>query len=242
MRSALVATVSHELRSPLTAIAGYTDTLLNAGPWDDATEQQFLEIVAQSAAKLAGLVDNLLDAARVEAGVLHVEPEPVRLERLLEHVVAQRRALAHNHPLHLNIQPELPLANVDPQRVDQILVNLVDNAIKYSPAGGPITISLSGTPDSLKVGVSDRGVGLTQDQTERLFQRFYRVEGSLSRSTKGVGLGLYICRSLVEAHGGRIWVDSQPGEGSTFWFTLPTLIAADLNSVPELRTQVEVVV
>lgn len=240
MRSALVATVSHELRSPLTAIAGYTDTLLNAGPWDADLERQFLEIIAQSAAKLAGLVDNLLDAAKVEAGVLRVELEPVRVERLVEQVVTPRRILAPDHPLRVEIDPGLPLANADPVRIEQVLANLVDNAIKYSPNGGPITITARHHADGLRIDVADRGIGLTREQSERLFERFYRVEGALSRTTRGVGLGLFICRSLVEAHGGRIWVESELGKGSTFCFTLPTLSEATelVAAGPSERTKV----
>jgi signal transduction histidine kinase len=229
MRNAFVATVSHELRSPLTAIAGYTDTLLHSGPWDADTEREFLEIVARSAGKLAGLVDNLLDTARVEAGVLHLEREPVRVERIAEQVVAHRRALAPNHLLWVEFSPGLPLADADPVRVEQVLVNLVDNAIKYSPAGGPITIRISDNGNGLTIGVSDCGVGVTQGEAERLFERFYRADSSLTRTTRGVGLGLFICRSLIEAHGGRIWVESRPDVGSTFWFTLPILAG-----VPEL--------
>ncbi len=223
MRSAFVATVSHELRSPLTAISGYTDTLLSAGPWDSSTQREFLEIIAQSAARLANLVDNLLDAAKVEAGVLQLEREPVRVERIAERVLAQRRALNPLHPLQLDVERELPLAEADPVRVEQVLANLVDNAIKYSPDGGPISVSIATNAGMLRIRVSDRGVGVSQEQAKRLFERFYRAEGSLRRTTRGVGLGLYICRSLVEAHGGRIWVESQPGRGSTFWFTLPIL-------------------
>src|SRR5579864_791795 len=223
MRSAFVATVSHELRSPLTAIAGYTDTLLTAGPWDVETQREFLEIVAQSAAKLAGLVDNLLDAAKVEAGVLELQREPVRVERIAQQVVSQRRALAQKHSLQLEVDSDLPLAEADPGRVEQVLANLVDNAIKYSPEGGTITVRVGLADGALRISVSDQGVGVTPEQAERLFERFYRADSSLRRTTRGVGLGLFICRSLVEAHGGRIWVDSKPGRGSTFWFTLPRL-------------------
>jgi signal transduction histidine kinase len=226
MRSAFVATVSHELRSPLTAISGYTDTLLNSGPWDTDTERDFLEIVARSATKLTGLVDNLLDAAKVEAGVLQVEREPVRIERVAEQVIAQRRALVPDHPLSLEVQPGLPLVEADPVRVEQVLANLVDNAIKYSPAGGHVTIHLGAVGDSVEVSVSDHGVGISAENAQRLFDRFYRVDGAVARSTRGVGLGLFICRALVEAHGGRIWVESQPGRGSTFRFTLPALAEA----------------
>jgi signal transduction histidine kinase len=222
MRSALVSTVSHELRSPLAAITGYTDTVLHGGPWDAETEREFLEIVAASAEKLSRLVDNLLDAAKMEAGVLRLEREPVRVERIAERVVAHRRALTPDHPLTVEAEAGLPLADADPMRVEQVITNLVENAIKYSPAGGPITVRVTGGA-AITVSVSDRGVGIAPEHAERLFERFYRAEGDLTRTTKGVGLGLYICRSLVEAHGGRIWVESTPGQGSTFTFTLPVL-------------------
>jgi two-component system sensor histidine kinase ResE len=223
MRSALVSTVSHELRSPLTAIKGYTDTLLQSGPWDASTEREFLEIVAQSAEKLSNLVDNLLDAAKLEAGVLHLEPEPVRVERIAERVVAQRRPLTADHALRVETEPDLPLAYADPARVEQVICNLVENAIKYSPAGGPITVRV-GSGDALTVSVTDRGGGIASEHLPHLFERFYRVDNRLTRGARGVGLGLFICKSLVEAHGGRIWVESRPGAGSTFAFTLPAFV------------------
>ena len=230
MRSALVSTVSHELRSPLTAIKGYTDSLLDGGPWDEATERELLEIIAASADKLAALVDNLLDAAKLEAGVLSLEPEPVRVERIAERVVEHRRKLAPAHDLRVEARteqateeaPGLPLAWADPLRVEQVIANLVDNAIKYSPDGGPVTVRVGGG-EQIIVSVSDAGIGIAPEEAERLFERFYRVDNRLARSTKGVGLGLFICRSLVEGQGGRIWVASEPGRGTTFSFTLPVL-------------------
>jgi signal transduction histidine kinase len=222
MRTALISTVSHELRSPLTAIKGYTDSLLDAGPWDSATEREFLQIIAESADKLSGLVDNLLDAAKMEAGVLRLDREPVRVERVVWQVATHKRALAPNHPIEVAIREHLPLADADPVRVEQVVTNLVENAIKYSPEGGAITVSVRGG-QQLTVSVRDHGVGISAEHADRLFERFYRVDSGLSRSTKGAGLGLYICRSLVEAHGGRIWVESVPGQGSTFSFTLPAL-------------------
>src|SRR5581483_4604318 len=144
MRTALVSTVSHELRSPLTSIKGYTDTLLDGGPWDDATEREFLEIIRISSEKLSGLVDNLLDAAKMEAGVLKLEQEPVRVERIVQQVVSHKKLLAPNHPLSAEIEPDLPMANADPFRLEQVITNLVENAIKYSPDGGPITVRVRG--------------------------------------------------------------------------------------------------
>lgn len=223
MRSALIATVSHELRSPLTAITGYTDTLLHDGPWDMDTQREFLEVISVSAGRLSALVDNLLDAATLDSGGLRLQREPVRLERVAEHVLAARRLLAGQCSLHLETRPGLPLADADPIRVEQVLANLVDNAIKYSPHGGAIKVRINADAEGmLTISVADHGMGIPSEHLEHLFERFYRVETG-GRSVRGVGLGLYICRSLVESHGGRIWVDSQPGLGSTFAFTLPPL-------------------
>ena len=229
MRSALVASVSHELRSPLTAITGYTDTLLHDGPWEENTRREFLEVVAISAARLAALVDNLLDAATLEAGALRLQREPVRVERVAERVLAARRLLAGTCTLHLETRPGVPLADADPLRVEQVLANLVDNAIKYSPDGGAIRVKVGTTPDgAVLVSVSDQGMGVPADHQAHLFERFYRVESG-RRAIKGVGLGLFICRSLVESHGGTIWVESEPNRGSTFFFTLPALIDSPID-------------
>ena len=223
MRSALLATVSHELRSPLTAICGYTDTLLHDGPWDESTQREFLEVVALSASRLSALVDNLLDAATLEAGVLRLQREPVRVERIAERVLAQRRLLASGFSLHLETRPGLPLVDADPLRVEQVLANLVDNAIKYSPQGGQIRVRVMGQEDEqLAISVADRGGGIAAEHLDRLFDRFYRVDGTRA-GIKGAGLGLFICKSLVESHGGRIWVESRLGVGSTFTFTLPVI-------------------
>jgi signal transduction histidine kinase len=232
MRSALLATVSHELRSPLTAISGYTDTLLQDGPWDEQTQREFLEVIALSASRLSALVDNLLDAATLEAGALRLQREPVRVERIAERVLAQRRLLARGFTLHLETRPGLPLADADPLRVEQVLANLVDNAIKYSPHGGPIRVRVS-SPDeaTVAISVSDRGAGIPPEHLEHLFERFYRVEGS-GAGIKGAGLGLFICKNLVGSHGGAITVESDVGVGTTFTFTLPALTRAAAELAP----------
>jgi signal transduction histidine kinase len=236
MRSALVATVSHELRSPLTAITGYTQTLLHDGPWDAATEREFLEVVALSAARLSALVDNLLDAATLDAGVLRLQREPVRVERLAERVLAQRRLLSGACTLELETRPGVPVADADPLRVEQVLANLVDNAIKYSPGGGTVRVRVlaAAGEDAVLVTVADEGVGIPADAAAQLFERFFRVDGGLP-GVKGVGLGLYICRSLVESHGGRIWVESRPGAGSIFAFTLPAVVQLTDDEPPPER-------
>jgi signal transduction histidine kinase/HAMP domain-containing protein len=230
MRSALVATVSHELRSPLTAIKGYTDTLLQGGPWNAETEREFLGIVATSAEKLSGLVDNLLDAAQLEAGVLNLHQEPARVERIAQQVVRQRQPLTLDHQLQVEVSPHLPLAEADPVRVEQVITNLVDNAIKYSPEGGLITIRVVEDEETVIVSVSDCGIGIAPEHLEHLFERFYRAESDSTAKIKGLGLGLYICKGLVEAHGGHMWVESQLGVGSTFFITLPKLADTERNA------------
>jgi signal transduction histidine kinase len=230
LRAALLSTVSHELRSPLTAIKGYTSTLLHGGPWDEETTREFLAIVDASADKLDHLVEGLLDAAQAEAGALRVEREPIRIEQIARRVIAQQSPLAPKHSLRLEAPDGLPLAEADPLRVEQVLTNLVENAIKYAPAGGPITIWIRDGAQ-LTVGVRDRGPGIPPEHADRLFERFYRVSAGADGAARGLGLGLAICKGLVEAHDGRIWMESAPGAGSTFTFTLPKLGGLDRDEV-----------
>jgi two-component system sensor histidine kinase ResE len=236
-RSAFVATVSHELRAPLTVIQGYSETLmddLQQGWWDPQAERELLEIVRASADTLGRLVENLLDAATLEAGILRLQQEPVRVERIAEQVVSRRGALASHHDLRVEAAPGLPLAAADPLRVEQVITNLVDNALKYSPAGGTITVQITcvSGETQLLVSVIDSGVGLAPEEAERVFERFYRAGEPIGGSPRGVGLGLFLCKRLVEAQGGRIWVESTAGVGSTFRFTLPALV--DLDDVLDL--------
>lgn len=220
MRSALIATVSHELRSPLTAIKGYGESLLSAGPWDAATEREFLQVIIESADRLAELVDNLLDAARLESGTLALAREPVQLGPLVRRLVESRRPLAPQHQFDLDIDEPLPLVNGDPRRLTQVVANLLDNAVKYTPQGGPIRVALRGG-DRVTIAVTDRGIGIPPDALPHLFARFYRAENAAVAGMRGTGLGLFICRSLVEAHGGAVHVSSTLGAGSVFTVELP---------------------
>jgi two-component system phosphate regulon sensor histidine kinase PhoR len=225
MRSALISNVSHELRSPLTSIKGYVETLIQGGPWDPDEEREFLGIISTAADKLASLVDNLLDAAKMEAGVLTLEREPVRVERIAQQMLAHKQPLTPTHELRLDAEPGLPIVHADPMRVEQVITNLVENAIKYSPNGGPITVRLESSAGTIGVSVTDQGIGVPPGLADRLFERFYRADGEAMRTIKGLGLGLFISKSLVEAHGGQIGVVSGgTNKGSTFWFTLPSSV------------------
>jgi two-component system sensor histidine kinase ResE len=224
-RAALIATVSHELRSPLSVIMGYVHTLLDGVAWDAGQSREFLQIIAASAEKLSVLVADLTDAARMDAGAFQLQREPVRIERIAARVIANHRVLAPRHYLSVAAAPDLPLADADPIRIEQVITNLVENAVKYSPSGGTITVRIT-TDEGLTVSVIDEGAGIDPATIGHLFEPFYRADGSLERRTHGAGLGLYICRRLIESHGGHIWAESTPGAGCTFSFTVPTVVSA----------------
>ena len=218
-----VSLVSHELRTPLTSIKGAARTLLRRyDSLEDATRRELLRDVDEESDRLHRLVENLLDFSRAEAGVLRLATEPVHLGKLAAGVVSELRSRAPTHGFDLSFPPELPPVEADPVRVEQVLRNLLDNAVKYSEAGGLIQLRARVSRDMLEVSVRDQGIGIRPEDLNRVFGRFQRADyDPQARRRQGVGLGLAICRRLVEAHGGRIWVESQPGVGSTFFFTLP---------------------
>ncbi len=228
LKSEFVATVSHELRTPMTSIRGYVDILLMgaAGALNE-NQAHFLEIVKNNTERLNILVNDLLDVSRIEAGRVALSVQAVDVQELAAEVVqdTQRRAEEENKDIHisLNITPPLPRALADPERLRQIIDNLVDNAYNYTPAGGSIQISLHPVNGSVQVSVKDSGIGIAPEQQDRVFDRFFRGENPMVLATPGTGLGLPIVRQLVEMHHGKIWLNSAgiPGEGSTFSFTLP---------------------
>ncbi|MCL5961780.1 MAG: ATP-binding protein [Chloroflexi bacterium] len=222
LKSEFISTVSHELRTPLASIKGYSTTLLRKDTaWDEATREEFLEIIDEESDKLRELIDNLLEASKVEAGVLNIFKQPILLNRIAQKAVAERQARAKKHEFVAEFPPKFPILEADPRRVEQILHNLLENAVKYSPDGGKVVVRGEIHGRSALIGVSDQGVGIPPEQLDRVFDRFYRVENPLTRRAGGSGLGLSIARALVEAHGGGIWAQSAPGKGSTFYFTLP---------------------
>ncbi len=221
MKSQLLSTVSHELRTPLASIKGFATTLLRQDvKWDDATQRDFLRIIEEETDRLAEIIDNLLDMSQIEAGALRIAKEPTQLRQLIREVVDEMRMRTEAHYFVVDLPAELPRVLIDPRRIRQVLHNLIGNAIKYSK-GGQISVACEVEVDYVLVSVSDQGEGIKPEFVDRIFERFFQVDGASTRRVGGSGLGLSISRGIVEAHGGKIWVDSAVGQGSTFRFTLP---------------------
>jgi signal transduction histidine kinase len=220
MQDEFVSTVSHELRTPLGFIKGYTTTLLRQdAEWDTTTRIEFLRIIDEEADRLRELIDNLLDSSRLESGTLSMTLEPVRLGTLVKDTASRACALYPEMPLEIDIPDDFPILQGDATRLAQVFDNLLSNADKYAGGAG-VSISARVAGPAILVRVCDRGPGIPPEHQSRLFERFYRVPGSKSM-IRGTGLGLYICRKIVEAHGGEIKVDCPPGGGTCFTFTLP---------------------
>jgi len=228
LKDEFIGGVSHELRRPLASIKGYTASLLlpDAG-WAPAEQREFLQVIDEEADHLAATIDTLLDLARLGGGTLPLDREPLHLPALTAQVVHRIRAQAHlpAHPY----ETRFPYVEADGARLGQVLLNLLENAAKYAPAGTPIVVEGRADGDTVEISVRDRGPGLTPTQAARVFDKFYRVDSGLTRATEGTGLGLALCHAVVEAHGGHIAVDATPGEGCTFTVTLP-IAAADRST------------
>lgn len=222
IKSTFISVISHELKTPVALIKGYASTLSRPDArWDEETLRDSLGVIEEEADRLTELIDNLLDASRLQAGQLQLKKTDVRLDRLAARTVERFRTQTDHHTFELNFVSDWPSVQGDEDRLSQVLNNLLSNAIKYSPEGGRIMVSGRYDSEQVYVAVSDQGIGIPPAERERIFDRFYRIDGALSRRTEGAGLGLYLVKSVIEAHGGQIWVSSQPGKGSTFVFTLP---------------------
>jgi PAS domain S-box-containing protein len=230
LKSQLLSIVSHELRTPLASIKGYVTTLIShLDRLQAATQIEFLQIVDLEADRLTELVENLLDMSRIEGGVLRIHPEPTPLTPVLERALAVLQPKLVEHQVDVQIYDALPDVLIDPSRIQQVLCNLLDNAAKYAPAGSPISISVDSGDLYVTLCIQDQGPGISPDHEEKVFDRFYRIEDARIRNTGGIGLGLPISRALIEAHGGRLWLKSETGQGSRFYFTLP-IVQLDDNA------------
>ncbi|TAK36930.1 MAG: sensor histidine kinase, partial [Chloroflexota bacterium] len=218
-REEFVSVVVHELRAPLTVLGGYTQILRRQTAVDPERQRQALGVMAEQLQKLGGLVSELQDSARIEAGRFTVERAPMDLVDTARHVVEEQQATTTRHQVLIET-PDGPIeGRWDRGRIAQALTNLVSNAIKYSPEGGEVRVVVHRKAGEAKVSVSDRGIGIGAEEVPLLFQPYSRLRRE--RRAGGVGLGLYITKGIVEAHGGRIWVVSERGQGSTFYFMLP---------------------
>jgi len=255
MKAMFISVISHELKTPVALIKGYANTLRREDAhWDQETVRESLTIIEEESDRLDRLINNLLEASRIQAGTLKLELGDVSVPKLAAQVVERLRVQAATasrdlsgetteHDLQLDFPSDFPPLLADEERLQAVFSNLVSNAIKYSPDGVTIRVGgrvIAGTPSRHPLGevgtpprhplgeggyaefyVSDQGIGIPVAQQARLFEPFYRVDSSLGRRTQGVGLGLFLCKAIVEGHGGHIWVESTPGKGSTFRFTLP---------------------
>jgi two-component system sensor histidine kinase KdpD len=220
LRNWLLSTVSHDLRTPLAAIAGASSTLLETDrTLDPATRRELAQSIYEETDRLNRLVANLLDMSRLEGGNLTIKKEWQTVDEIIGVVLHRLAGPLAERTVQTHVPPELPLVAFDDLLVQQVLVNLLENAVKYSPPGAPIDISVESSPGEITVAIADRGHGLRPGDETRVFDKFYRGNGQASGS--GAGLGLAICRGIVELHGGRIWAENRPGGGAVFRFTLP---------------------
>ena len=221
-RQDFVANVSHELRTPLSLIQGYIETLLDGAKDNPEVAVKFLRSIERNTDRLRLLIEDLLVISELESGRIKPDLQPVRLRPVVQKVLDDFRARAEAGNQRLsNDAPDL-VVRADPSRLEQVLSNLVDNAIKYGRADGHVLVGggLAGN-GQVEVSVKDDGPGIPPEALERLFERFYRVDKARSREQGGTGLGLAIVKHIVQSHGGRVWAQSQPGRGATFFFTLP---------------------
>jgi len=223
MQDEFISTISHELRTPLGFIKGYVTTLMREDTeWDDARRMEFLEIIDDEADRLRELIDNLLDSSRLESGSLSMTLEPASMAPIIRDCVQRLQGVHPDAKIAIEVPDELPVVNLDSTRIAQVLNNMLNNAQKYAP-GSPVIISARMHSDLLRIEVHDQGPGIPAEHTPHLFERFYRMPQS--SNIRGTGLGLYISRKIIEAHGGEIGVQSQAGQGTVFYFEIPQVKA-----------------
>ena len=224
LRAALLSSVSHDLRTPLSSIKAAASSLLQEDvQWDDEARHSFALAIVREADRLNRLVANLLDMSRIEAGALKPEKEWYPINELIQDVVARMQPVLQGRVVHTDLPADLPPVKLDYLQIDQVLTNLLENAVRYTPAESPIDIGVRLDGEYMLISVADRGPGIPAADLDRVFDKFYRVMETQTKATRttGSGLGLAVCKGLVEAHGGRIWVENRQGGGAIFQFTLP---------------------
>ena len=221
LKSTFISIISHELRTPVALIKGYVGTLRREdAQWDPHVIDESLAVIEEEADRLAGLIDDLLDASRLQAGALQLSKSDVALDRLAGQMADRFRTQSEKHSFEVDFPRDFPVVQVDETRLIQVFGNLLSNAVKYSPDGGTITISGRTKGGDVIICVQDEGPGIPLEDMPRIFNLFYR-SNEAARRTKGAGLGLFLAKAVVEAHGGRIWVDDRVERGARICFSLP---------------------
>jgi signal transduction histidine kinase len=229
LKSDFVAVVSHELRTPLAVVIGNLELLGDDRFFKiDPQQAQFLRNAMTNSHRLLHLINDILDFSKLENAQLTMTRSANDVAEVIRAAAENLRRLFEERELNLEVEvaPDLPLAEIDEQRIVQVLTNLISNAIKFSPAGAPIEVTVSHDAHEIRVGVRDHGEGIQREDMPKLFSKFSQIDQRSTRKVGGTGLGLAICKGIVEAHGGRIWAESEPGQGSTFVFTLPLAAGA----------------
>jgi signal transduction histidine kinase len=222
MKSTFISVVSHELKTPVALIKGYASTLRRQDAhWDQQTVHDSLQVIEEESDRLAELIDNLLDASRVQAGNFRLTLVELDIDEVVVKVVKKFQMQARGHRLIADIRSDLPLVHADEARITQVLSNLISNAIKYTPEGSEVRVTGSETPKDVIITVHDQGQGIQPEEQAQLFTRFYRADNPATHRAQGAGLGLYLSKAIIEAHGGRIWAESDGKTGSHFSFSLP---------------------
>jgi two-component system phosphate regulon sensor histidine kinase PhoR len=232
IRKDFVANVSHELRTPLTSIKGYVEALLDGAKEDPAASTKFLEIILKQSDRLNLIIEDLLELSKIESGGVSLKEEPLELRSVIDRTLSMIKPIAdkNRHRLVTAVDPSLPPVAGDEGRLVQVLTNLLDNAIKYTPSGGTITVGAKLAPPvgkvepparAIELSVTDTGIGIPEEDRPRVFERFYRVDKARSRELGGTGLGLAIVKHIIEGHGGQVWVEANPPHGSRFVVRLP---------------------
>lgn len=221
-RQEFVANVSHELRTPLSLIKGYVETLNDGAKDQPEIAAKFLQTIQRNADRLTFLIEDLLTISQLESGQIILNPRPLQLHAAAQRVVEDLESKAQRKKVEItNRIPETVVVDVDPDRLQQVFSNLIDNAIKYGRPEGSVSITAKPSDDNIEVAVIDDGPGIPPDALERIFERFYRVDKARSREQGGTGLGLSIVKHIVQCHGGKVWATSESGKGTVFYFTLP---------------------
>jgi len=222
LRAALLSSISHDLRTPLASIKASASSLLQDDvQWSDEERRSFALAIEREADRLNRLVANLLDMSRIEGGALKPEKEWYPIDELIHDVLGHMQPLLLDRVVQTSIPDDLPPVQLDYLEIEQVLTNLIENAVRYTPSDSPIDVSVQTEGDQMLISVADRGPGIPTADLERVFDKFYRVLGRMAKRPTGSGLGLAVSKGLVEAHGGRIWAENREGGGSVFRFTLP---------------------